>query len=87
MTETEPELSGTRICRVVKLTSNFRSLFLEDRIQNRPKYKDRIFGHDRTPTPTGERPPAPPILMSIKLEATTGLEYLLDMDDDIVFVG
>lgn len=50
--EPEPELLGTRICRVVKRASIFRSSFFYDRILNRPKYKNRIVGHDRMPTPS-----------------------------------
>jgi hypothetical protein len=52
MTEPEPELSGTRNCRVAHSASIFQSLFILDRIWKGPNYKDRNFGLDRTPTPT-----------------------------------
>jgi hypothetical protein len=52
MTEPKTEFLGTRICRIVKLASIFWFLFLGDQIWNRPKHKDRIADHDRTPTPT-----------------------------------
>jgi hypothetical protein len=57
---TKPELLCIQICRVVKLTSIFRSSLLEDRYLNRLKYIDQIIGHDRMPTPTVYRPMGPP---------------------------